>query len=282
MTGEQPERERQISGDDIIAEVLRNADASQFSMRRTVLLPSIFHIYLHPGDLDLIRPVIPALQAEARSALMERVAELNRRSQPPKIVKFLGFDKEDASRFRILDPDYTIEFYPDAEDTLARGDIEVRSELASAPRPEFDGAMTRHVTRRQTPEAPSADFEATVAVPRVAAEGEKVYGWLRYSFEGAEQSFPITKDEIAIGRGGKTVWVDLRLTAPADVSREHCRIRRDSSGKLYLKDLSQFGTFLDGRQLPSGTGSAEVPLPSRATISLANVVTLTFESSEAM
>ena len=280
--------ERQLSGDEIIAEILRNAELNQFPIRRTILIPCIFHVYLHPTDYDAIRSVIPALTAESRSALKERVDELNKRARPSRVVKLLGFDDE-PRQYRILDPNWTVEFHPDMEDKLQRADIEVHSDLASTPRPEFEGAMTRHVTRRQTPAAGLDRSDATVPVPRGPAGEEKVYGWLRYSDAGKEQTFAVVKDEIAIGRGGKTVWVDVRLNAPPDVSREHCRIRRDSAtGRFYLKDLSQFGTTLDGRKVPSsidrreGTDRdvhIEVELPAKASIELAGAVQLSFEAA---
>ncbi|MBC8165033.1 MAG: FHA domain-containing protein [Bryobacteraceae bacterium] len=290
---------RQLTGDDIIAEILRNVDAGQFRIRRTVLLPCVFHVYLNSADYDLIRPAISALTAEARSALMERVDELNKRARPSKVGKFLGLANEEAVQYKILDPDWTVELHPDIEEKLGRADIEVHSDLASAARPEFDGAMTRHITRKhglpssrltEVPSISTVDSQPTVMVSNSRATGEKVYGWLRYSDEGSPKEFTITKDEIAIGRGGKAVWVDIKLTAPPDVSREHCRLRRDAAtGRFYLKDLSQFGTTLDGRKVPSGIdrrdgserdSQLEVEVPPKASIRLADVVTVEFESAE--
>lgn len=281
MAEDQPSKDRQLTGDDIIAEVLRNSEAGQFSIRRTVLLPSIYHIYLHSADFESIRPVIPALSAEARSALIERLDELNRKKRPSAVSRYLGFDEGKTVEYKILDPDWTVEFHPDAEEKLERGDIEVYSELASAARPEFEGAMTRHVTRKLSEStARSQAPERTAAAPANAAT-EGVFGWLRYGPNGSEQVFPITKHEIVVGRGGKTFWVDLKLDAPPDVSREHFRLRRDmSSGRFYLKNTSQYGTTVNGKAIPPGDLNVEVPLPREATISLAGVFTIKFEAAE--
>ena len=128
---EQPRaEERNLTGDDIIREILRNSEAGQFSIRKTVLLPSIYHVYLHPADFDTIRPVIPALTAEARAALAERLDELNRQKRTSKVASWIGLGDGNTVEFRILDQDWTIEFHPDAEDKLERGEIEVYSELA--------------------------------------------------------------------------------------------------------------------------------------------------------
>lgn len=283
--------DRQITGDDIISEILRNSEAGQFSIRKTVLLPSIYHVYLHPADYDVVRPVIPALTSETRAALIERVDELARRTKPSAMAKMFGFDSSNTVTYRILDPDWTIEFHPDAEDKLGRGDIEVYSELASVARPEFDGAMTRHVTRRRSDgemasyPAPEGS-EVTAKVPAAAVSPDTAYGWLRYQDGGTAQVYAITKSETVIGRGGKTYWVDVKISAPPDVSREHCRVRRDpATGRFFLKDVSQFGTSLNGVRIPPSMDgerdrNIETEIPGRATISLADVFSLEFEPAE--
>jgi hypothetical protein len=119
--------------------------------------------------------------------------------------------------------------------------------------------------------------------------GEVAYAHIRYQDGSGAKSFPVTKNQIVIGRGGKAFWIDLKLEAPPDVSREHCRIRRDpATGRFFLKDVSQFGTAIDGKAVPSSIQrqggedrdtNIETPLPSRATISLAGVFTLEFEAA---
>lgn len=281
MAEDPPAKDRQLTGDDILSEVLRNSEAGQFSIRRTVLLPCIYHVYLHPADFESIRAVIPALTAEARSALIERLDQLNRKKRPSAVSRYLGFDEGKNIEYKILDPDWTVEFHPDAEEKLERGDIEVYSELASAARPEFEGAMTRHVTRKlseNTARAAVPDRTAAVS-PQAGTEG--VYGWLRYGPNGSEQVFPITRQEIVVGRGGKTFWVDVKLDAPPDVSREHFRLRRDaSSGQFFLKNISQFGTTVNGKAAPPGDRDAEIPVPREATISLAGVFTIKFQAAD--
>jgi predicted component of type VI protein secretion system len=99
----------------------------------------------------------------------------------------------------------------------------------------------------------------------------------------------MTAEEIVVGRGGKAVWVDLKLDGPADISREHCRIRHDpKTGRFFIKDLSQFGTTVNDAAIPNSVErveggdkvdrNREVPLPSPAKITLADVCTLEFEA----
>jgi hypothetical protein len=280
---------RPISGDDIISEILRNGEAGQFKIRQTALLPSVYHVYLNAADYDTIRPVIPALTAEARSALIEKLDELNRRSRPLAITRALGFENAKAVEYKILDSDWTIEFHPDAEEKLAPGDIEIYSELASAPQPDFEGAQTRHVTRRRTTAAGPAFSSEEAPTVASARPSRQALARIRFQDSSGPQVFEMAKDQIVIGRGGKAFWVDLKLNAPPDVSREHCRIRRDpATGGFFLKDVSQFGTSIDGVRAPSSLeihggqerdNNIEIPLPPRATITLADVFTLEFEAS---
>ena len=100
----QPLTVRQITGDDIIAEVLRNAEQGVFKIRYTALLPSIYHVYLHPSDYDTIKPVLTALAAETRAALIERIDQLNRETKPNALARTLGFDSGKRVEYKILRP----------------------------------------------------------------------------------------------------------------------------------------------------------------------------------
>lgn len=286
----QPTTVRQITGDDIIAEVLRNAEQGVFKIRYTALLPSIYHIYLHPSDYDTIKPVLTALAAETRAALIERIEQLNRETKGSSIARTLGFESGKRVEYKILDPDWTVEFHPDAEDKLGRGDLEIYSELASAERPDFgEGAMTRHVTKRlASGERSSERLAATeVTAPAQPRAGSPVYAHLRYEDAEGPHVYPVVKNQIVIGRGGKSFWVDLKITSPPDISREHCRLRRDpATGRFFLKDVSQFGTTIDGKRVPGSLETKdgqdrdqniEAPLPPRAVIGLADSVYLQFE-----
>ena len=58
------------------------------------------------------------------------------------------------------------------------------------------------------------------------------------------------KDTLSIGRGGSAVWVDVQVFTTAKVSREHCRVRRDQSGRFFIQDASSWGTSVDGVTIP--------------------------------
>lgn len=288
MADHQPIAERLLTGDDVITEVLRNCEEGAFRIRSTTLLPSIYQIYLHPSDYDAIRPILTALVAESRQALTEKLEELKRRARPSAFARKLGFDGGKQTEYKILDPDWTIEFQPDVEDRLKRGEIEIYSELASAPRPEFEGEKTRVLTRRGDQKSYVSGSETTRIVSSPDPQGQTVYATLTFEDGNGQRTFTVTKDRVVIGRGGKSYWVDVKLSGPPDISREHCRIRRDAgSGRFFLKDVSQYGVTVDGNRVPSSIEdragdqrdiNVEVPLPQRCVIGLAEVLFLTFEA----
>jgi FHA domain len=274
-------RTRQITGDDIISELIRNVDVGAFKVRYTVLVPCVFNVYLHPEDYELIRPISDFIRKEARQALADHLAELNKVPSRPAFARWLGGKDCKSPEHKILERDWSIEFHRDEEERLRPGDIEIYSDLGTGQQAELGaGAMTTFITRR--PSEAAAPAETSVPADR------QVYAVLRYSEAAGERTFPMTREQIVIGRGGKAVWVDLKLDGPADISREHCRIRRDASGQFYLKDLSQYGTAINGNPVPSSVErnaagdkvdrNVEVPLPARASITLAEVFTLDFEA----
>src|SRR5262249_5380301 len=117
-----------------------------------------------------------------------------------------------------------------------------------------------------------------------------VYATIQYADERGSQSYDMTKDRIKIGRGAAACWVDLRLYAKHDVSREHAQVRFDTaSGKFYIKDLSTYGTTVDGKRIPPSIDRAggdevdkniEAPLPNKAKIGLAGVLDLQFRAAK--
>jgi hypothetical protein len=283
---------RPITGDDIISELVRNVEAGAFRVRYTTLVPCIFNVYLHSEDYEQIRPISGFVRSEARDALAEHLARLNKGGAIPSVTRWLGLGGDRQVEYKILNPDWTIEFHRDDEERLRRGDIEIYSELGSSEHDDLGaGAKTTFITRRPAEAAAVADAQPAGpdAPPATSRTDRQVHGYLRFTGSNGSTTFPITRDQTVVGRGGKAFWVDLKLDGPADVSREHCRIRRDAAtGQFTIKDVSQYGTSVNGARIPSSversaTGekidlNVEAPLPSPSTISLADVITLEFEA----
>ncbi|HUS04674.1 MAG TPA: FHA domain-containing protein [Bryobacteraceae bacterium] len=279
-----PSSIHQITGDDIISELLRNLDAGAFKIRYTSLVPCVFNVYLHPEDYDIIHPIADFIRTEAKLALADHLACLNKSPAGLSLTRWLGLDSENRHQYKILETDWSVEFHRDEEDRLRRGDLEIYSDLGSAQKAGLGaGAMTTFITRRPAGAPPNTDATRTTAE-------RPVHAAIRYSDAAGQKTFPITHDQTVIGRGGKAVWVDLKVEGPADISREHCRIRRDpATGRFFIKDLSQYGTTVNGTAIPSSLErdasgakadrNLEVALAERAVISLADVISLEFEAN---
>ncbi|MCL4402489.1 MAG: FHA domain-containing protein, partial [Acidobacteria bacterium] len=211
-------------------------------------------------------------------ALAEKLKQWN--TKPGFFQRLAG--NAPRTQYKILPEDWTVEFYPDVEGKLQRGDIEIYSELGAASKPEYGvGAMTQRITKR---EASGRQSTREQAAPAAAGSA---YARIRYDDDSGTHEFAVTTNQVVIGRGGKAYWVDLKLDTATDVSREHCRLRRDPvSGRFYVKDVSQFGTTVNGKAVPSSVETVngeqkdtnvETPLPEKARIVLAGVVSLDFE-----
>ena len=275
-----------INGDEIISELIHNAQVGQFRLRYTILLPCRFNVYLQQADYELIAPVAEVVRREAKQALSEHLESLNKVRRQPQLMQRLGMGKPGNSpKYKIQEADWSIDFHRAEDDRLRPGEIEIYSDLGTAQTSDLgSGAKTTFITRRGEGET-SGRSEKTGAVARAP-----VLATLRYTDGGGEKAFAITKEEIVVGRGGKAVWVDLKIEGYPDISREHCRIRRDAaSGRFFLKDLSQFGTAVDGAAAPASIdrsgGSVvdrnlEVALPATANITLADVLVMHFEARQ--
>jgi len=99
----------------------------------------------------------------------------------------------------------------------------------------------------QTEPVPAVEDEAdeTVVKPRVS---------VLYSIEvwrnGVRQVvIPVSKAEVTIGRGSRTVSVDVPIKGDPEVSRVHVTIFRDDSGNYWLTPKGRNATTLNGKEL---------------------------------
>jgi hypothetical protein len=276
-----------LTGDDIITELIRNIDIGLFKVGHTVLLPCRFNVYLHEQDFELIQPIAGVVRREAKQALNEHLERLNKARQELGFMKKLRLATPIAKpEYKILEQDWSVEFHRGEEDRLRPGEMEIYSDLGTEQKAELGvGAKTTFV-KRHTVEEPSApDLKMN------SKASAQAFATLRYSDARGEKVFAMTREEIVIGRGGKAVWVDLKLEGPPDISREHCRIRREpGTGTFFIKDLSQYGTAVNGRAIPTSIERSEqsdridrnieVPLPQTAKIVLADVLAIDFEAKQ--
>src|SRR5438105_13219577 len=65
---------------DIILEIVRNMREGLEPLHYSTLAPAIYHVYLHPDDMERLRGIVPRIVEEARRALDAELEALNRGS----------------------------------------------------------------------------------------------------------------------------------------------------------------------------------------------------------
>jgi hypothetical protein len=300
---------------EIILEIVRNMREGLEPLHYSTLAPAIYHVYLHPDDMDRLRGIVPRIIEEARRALDEELETLNRGSI---VDRFKLTRKSEQPKITPPEGGWQVRVLENTDDETQAGDIVIYSELALPAKPDFGaGSMTKRIATRklggtqtmtQSYDQPkpvdaqpaplsgaktgwvAAAAAVSAAIPEVQPE-PGAFAVIQYIDGTEHKTYQMTKEEIVVGRGGRDYWTDLKLDTLPDVSREHFRLRRDpESGKFFLKDLSRLGTTINGEKAPSSIEyvdgekhdrNVEAPVPEVARIGLAEVLYLEFRSSTA-
>jgi hypothetical protein len=277
---------------EIILEIVRNMREGLEPLHYSTLAPSIYHVYLHPDDMERLRGILPRVMDEARRALDAELESLNRAS----ISERLKLARRTDPKITPPESGWQIRILENTDDDVQPGDIAIYSELAMPVKAELGaGTMTKRIaTRRMAGEQQTtpAKYEPVPSMPALTAGDPVVAGGfatIEFDDNGGHKTFQVTKDQIVVGRGGRDYWTDLKLETLPDVSREHFRLRRDpESGKFFLKDVSRLGTTINGEKAPSSIDfseadkrdlNVEVPVPDVARIGLAGVLFLEFRAA---
>jgi hypothetical protein len=271
---------------DIIHEILRNMREGLEPLHYSTLPPAIYHVYLHPADMERLRGIFPRITDEARRALDAELESFRK----PSIAEKLKLSKSSPP---VAAPEggWQIRILENTDDGVEPGDIVIHSELAMPAKAEFGaGSMTKRISTRRLAGAESASqsYDTVPAAPSAEAN-DGAFATIEYQDAGGRKTYRMIKDQIVVGRGGRDYWTDLKLETLPDVSREHFRLRRDpATGEFFLKDLSRLGTTINGEKAPSSIEFAEgekrdrnveAPVPARARIGLAEVLFLDFRSA---
>jgi hypothetical protein len=290
---------------DVILEIVRNMKEGLEPLHYSTLPPAIYHVYLHPGDMDRLRGIVPRIVDEAKRALDAEVEHMNRAS----LVEKLKLSRRGDPKISVPEGGWQIRILENTDEDVAQGDLVIYSELALPAKMELsDGSMTKRIATRKLsgtqstshtyepkkPEPAPAIAPPPIPAPAIPAPAseppveEGVFAVIEYEDQGGRKMFRMNKNEIVVGRGGRDYWTDIKLDTLADVSREHFRLRRDAaSGQFFLKDLSRLGTTINGEAVPSSIDfsdgekrdrQVEAPVPAQARIGLAGVVFLEFRS----
>lgn len=277
------------SAREIILEIVRNMREGLEPLHYSTLAPSVYHVYLHPEDMERVRAIVPRIVDEARRALDEELERLNKAS----LGERLKIARRAEPKIAVPDGGWQIRILENTDDDVGPGDVVIYSELALPAKAELGaGSMTKRIATRRLGgvETAAAKYEPVPApTPEPQNDGTAV-AIIEYEDNGGRKTFRMTRDEIVVGRGGRDYWTDLKLDTLPDVSREHFRLRRDpQSGAFFLKDLSRLGTTINGTRAPSSMDysgpekrdlNVEAPVPPQARIGLADVVYLEFRSTQ--
>ncbi len=270
-----------VTGGRISEALVGEMTAGAEPLARSVLIPSVFRVYLHPEDWERLYPILQEIRGETESELTEALARLNK--PLASWTKRVGLRK--PKEFRRVKEFWQVDFYPNNDDDCRTGEFVIFSDFPEPPRAaEFEGSETVRATRFGTA---AATGEKTRQSVDAAPKAENVLAQFRFTDELGRRSYLMTRDEVHIGRGGTGRWIDLELrTEIPDVSREHAIVRRRPDGAFEIKDVSKFGTTVDGAAVPPSRvteNGAEVdkdlwaPLAAPSRIVLAGKMELDFQ-----
>jgi FHA domain-containing protein len=131
-------------------------------------------------------------------------------------------------------------------DETEAGHTMVTVRPATATFSEPTANITTEGVAGEDPGTESPEGEVTVVRPRVV-ELYSIELWR----EGVRQSVvPITKAEITIGRGSKSVSVDLPLKGDPEISRVHSTLTFDDQGRFWILPKGRNPTLISGREAP--------------------------------
>jgi len=95
-------------------------------------------------------------------------------------------------------------------------------------------------------EGQSESSEQTVVRPRITV----LYSVEIWKDGVREAVVPIAKSEITIGRGSRSITVDLPLKGDPEISRVHAVLTRENDGRYWLVPKGRNPTLVAGRELP--------------------------------
>lgn len=269
-----------MTPEEIIDLILSEMHAEITPSRYSIFVRSVFQVFLYGEELERLRPTLKKTGEEAIRALNEELDKLNNPLQKRLKIPLGSKRKHQALS------EWTVEFHENTDDDAADNPLVIHSSFGRPTAdPDRGGTETTRIIKRNS-EGASTSTSRTITAPR-RDEKRSCYAVFDYEDDSGPHTFEMTSELVKVGRGGEHNWVDIRLVAPRDVSREHFQVRRDAaSGKFFLKDISTLGTTVNGRKVKASIevvdgaevdNNIEEPLPDKAKIGLAGVVVMKFK-----
>src|SRR3989442_6765151 len=129
----------------------------------------------------------------------------------------------------------------------------------SSPAPAYAVSLSDSIRERadgsrgDTEEGESS--EQTVVRPRI----KELYSIEVWKDGVREAVVPITKQEITIGRGSRSITVDLALKGDPEVSRVHAVLSRENDGRYWVVSKGRNPLLLNGREIPRDERTEVLP-----------------------
>jgi hypothetical protein len=228
----------------------------------TTLPPAIFHVYLHPDDFDRIEGIVPRLVSELQQALGDEVRRINQGREKSGGVLSRLIAQAEAPPVEVPPGGWEVQVNADRNGTLQPGELGIDSMLPLPAPLEFGGPATTRIVKSVLNETGRSSTTIEITPPAGAGAHSpepdlRERATLIYDDEQGHHEFSMCKDTLSIGRGGSSVWVDVQVFTTSKVSREHCRLRRDRSGRFFIQDASSWGTSVDGVVIPPAVKGAD-------------------------
>ena len=126
---------------------------------------------------------------------------------------------------------------------------------AQAPPINFNDTIRERADGGTDDDGEPAGSEQTVVRPRI----QELYSVELWKDGVREAVVPITKPEITIGRGSRSITVDLPLKGDPEVSRVHAVLNRENDGRYWIVAKGRNPTLVGGREIPRDERSEVKP-----------------------
>lgn len=132
----------------------------------------------------------------------------------------------------------------DSQRGLSRASAGVSS--PSTPRINLSDTVRERADGSTGESEPAEQSERTIVRPKI----QELYSIELWKDGVREAVVPITKPEITIGRGSRSITVDLPLKGDPEVSRVHAVLTRGNDGRYWVVPKGRNPTMVGGRELP--------------------------------
>jgi FHA domain len=148
-----------------------------------------------------------------------------------------------------------------ADGTLEKGQFRVQPvwesneagghTMVTARPAELGGAAQGSAQADASPTAGGGDTGSLESeVTKVSVRPQELYSVEVWKGGVRQSVVPVLKNEITIGRGSKSVTVDLPIKGDPEVSRSHATLEFDNSGRYWFTPTGRNPTFVGGREIP--------------------------------